>query len=342
MTRRERVLRAIQHEPSPFPPYFVDFTPQLRSMLDSSAAYSDYYSNLDLQVSGYNYCGNTSSTEFKDIYRDDFGVLWDRSGVDKEVGLIHEPVIKDFSLNGYTFPRFNDILFSEQLRTVQHYRDDRFFLAGIGYSLFERAWSLCSLEKILLGMIVEKNFIHTLFSKICEFNLNMLDIILEFDVDAVYFGDDWGRPEGLIMGKRNWNTFIKPHLARMYNKVKRKNKLIIQHSCGNITEILPDLIKMGVDCYHSFSPDVYNIEKMKSLYGDDICFWGGISTQKLLTSTKNESIIEDLNHSVRVLNRNGGLILSTSNALTNEYPISNVATLLRYLEENDTLKEEEF
>lgn len=335
MTRRERVLRALRHEPSDFPPYFVDFSPPLRGTLASTPLYAKDYLNYDLQICGYNYCGNAVPIGQQNIYRDDFGVIWDRSGVDKEIGLIHEPVIRDFDLSGYTFPRFDDVKFANQLKVVQKYREDRFFLAGIGFSLFERAWSLCSLEKVLLGMVVEKDFIHTLFSKICDFNLNVLDVILDFDVDAVYFGDDWGKSDGLIMGKKKWNAFIKPYLAKMYNKVKRKGKLIIQHSCGNIEEVLPDLIKMGVDCYQSFSPDVYNVAKIKETYGDDLCFWGGISAQKLLTSTNPESVVADTERNVRIMNRGGGFILSLSNALTNEYPLPNVLALLRYLDANN-------
>ena len=334
MTRRERVLRALRHEPSDFPPYFVDFSPTLRNTL-SSSPYAEEFSRYDLQICGYNYCGNILPTGRRDIYKDDFGVIWDRSGTDKEIGLIHEPVIQDFDLSSYTFPRFDDVKFANQLKVVQEYQEDRFFLAGIGYSLFERAWSLCSLEKILLGMVVDDEFIHTLFSKICDFNLDVLDVILDFDVDAVYFGDDWGRPDGLIMGKKKWKAFLKPYLAKMYNKVKRKGKLIIQHSCGNIEEVLPDLIKMGVDCYQSFSPDIYNAAKLKETYGDDLCFWGGISAQKMLTSANPDSVIADIERNVHIMNRNGGFILSLSNALTDEYPLSNVLALLHYLDENN-------
>ena len=332
MTRRERIINAMEHKSSDFPPYFLDFTQPLRKILADSPQYSLNYFKYDTQICGYNYSGNPVTTQENALYTDDFGIVWDRNGSDTEIGIVHNPVIKDFSLANYSFPVLDDKLLFQRLKTAQDYREDRFFMAGIGFSLFERAWSLCSMENLLLSMVVDEDFVHELFSKICDFNLSVLDVILDFDVDAVYFGDDWGNSDGLIMGFKNWKTFIKPYLSKMYNKVKQKNKLIVQHSCGNIEEVFPELIKMGVNCYQSFSPDVYNIERIKEKYGNDLCFWGGLSTQKLLTSTNPNEVISDIERNIHIMNRNGGFILSPTNSLTCTYPLDNIGKLLQYLE----------
>lgn len=332
MTTKELVMRAMRHESTPFPPFFVDFTPPLRKALETSLEYGQEFKSRSSFFSGYNYCGNNHFVDERGIYVDDFGVEWDRSGVDDELVTTHSPTIQNFDLSTFELPAFDADGFSKKLRIVRQYLRDRVFLAGIGYALFERAVSLCSLEQILLGMVANAGFVHSLMSQLCEYNLKVLDVVLDHNVDIVYFGDDWGSPNGLIMGKKNWNIFIKPYMAKMFQKVKKANKLITLHSCGNISECLPDLIKMGLDCYQSLSPDIYNLFEIKSKYGKNLCLWGGISPQLLMTATYAHSIEDDIDHKVKFMNTDGGFILGTPNSLTNAYPLTNIITLLRHLE----------
>jgi uroporphyrinogen decarboxylase len=35
-----------------------------------------------------------------------------------------------------------------------------------------------------------------LFNRICDYFLGLVDIALEYDIDGVYFGDDWGSKKG--------------------------------------------------------------------------------------------------------------------------------------------------
>ena len=58
--------------------------------------------------------------------------------------------------------------------------------------------------------------------------------------------------------------------------MKAGGKYVIQHSCGDCHEIFPDLIEIGLDCYQTFQPEIYDIAEMKKLYGKDLTFWRDI------------------------------------------------------------------
>jgi len=53
-------------------------------------------------------------------------------------------------------------------------------------------------------------FVHELFSAIADYNVAQVREALKYDIDAVYFGDDWGQQHGLQMGPRKWREFILP------------------------------------------------------------------------------------------------------------------------------------
>ena len=92
---------------------------------------------------------------------------------------------------------------------------------GIGFSLYERAWSLRGIESFLLDMVEHPDFAHELLDRICEFNLALIEQACRYPIDNVRFGDDWGSQRGLIMGPARWREFIKPRFARMVQAAVR-------------------------------------------------------------------------------------------------------------------------
>ena len=55
-------------------------------------------------------------------------------------------------------------------------------------------------------------FVHELLGRIADYNIAQVREALKYDIDAVYFGDDWGQQHGLQMGPRLWREFILPQL----------------------------------------------------------------------------------------------------------------------------------
>ena len=134
----------------------------------------------------------------------------------------------------------NEAYIRAQMEQLTSSDPELFRVAALGFSLFERVWTLMGFENALCNMCAEPELVHELFDRVCERNLKILDIVLQYDgFDAVYFGDDWGQQQGLIMGRPHWETFIRPRLQRLYDRVHAAGKLVAQHSCGDIRSIMP-------------------------------------------------------------------------------------------------------
>ena len=89
---------------------------------------------------------------------------------------------------------------------------------------------------------------------------------LKYDIDAIYFGDDWGQQRGLQMGPATWRKFIYPVLRRMYGEVRRAGKLVMIHSCGDVDELFDDLVAAGLNCFNPFQPEVMDIHALLPRY----------------------------------------------------------------------------
>ncbi len=328
MTRREIVINALNHRATSPIPYHMDFTYQALDRLMEYTDDDDIESKMGSCISMTQYWGWPSEIKGnRDMYLDEFGVVWNRSGADKEIGVVENHLIQDIEDYDYQFPTpdiprlRNDI--EHMLRTC----GDRFKIIGFGFCMFERSWSLMGMENVLMSMISSADELEKLYDDICDYMLRLVDVALEYDVDGIYFGDDWGQQKGLIMGPEHWRRFIKPRMKRLYGRVKQSGKFVIQHSCGDCFEIFPDLIEIGLDCYQTFQPEVYDIHEYKRLYGDRLAVWGGVSTQQALPYLSEEEIKEEIIRVAGALFKDGGLIIAPTHALSFDIPPENILAM---------------
>ena len=56
----------------------------------------------------------------------------------------------------------------------------------------------------------------------------------------------------------------------------------MHHSCGNIIEIINDLIDIGLDVLAPIQPEAMEPGLLSNKFGKSLSFLGGISTQKTL------------------------------------------------------------
>ena len=329
MNRSYLMKEALEHRETPIIPYHVEFTAQALEHLTAYANDEHIEEKIGSCINYIQYWGWPTEMPGKPgHFRDEFGVVWNRNGADKDIGVVENPQIGDLEKSGYELPECDTVRLRGEYDELARNKDDRFTMAGFGFCMFERAWSLMSMENTLMSMISCPDALEELLDKICDYFIKLVDIALEYDIDGVYFGDDWGQQSGLIMGPPHWRRFIKPRMARLYERIKSKGKYVVQHSCGDCREIFPDLIEIGLDCYQTFQPEIYGISKMKELYGEKLAFWGGISTQRCLPYATPDEVKAETVRTMKALRKNGGLIIAPTHAIPFDVPPENIMAMV--------------
>jgi len=321
MTKKERVVNALNHKESDIIPYHADFTEHEYSKIVKYTNDTRFMDKLGLHLHYTQYWGwPTEAPDRPGFFRDAFNVTWNRTGPDKDIGVIDAPIIGKPDISLWYEPELDAERYRAELQETINSSESKFTFPGIGFSMFERAWSMCGMENLLIYMIEEPDFVHELLDRICEYNLKVIDIANEYPFDGFYIGDDWGQQKGLIMGPKLWREFIKPRIKRMYERARVNGKFVIQHSCGDNYTLFPDLIEIGMNCYQTFQPEIYDIEKVKREFGKDLTFWGGISTQQLLPKAAPDEIIRETIRIMNIMGQGGGYIAAPTHAVPGDVP----------------------
>lgn len=329
MTKRERVLAAIRHQEPDIVPYEMSLTWQAREILDRYLAEHGLSVEIDSHIHSAGYSAFIRPISGRPgFFADDFGLVWNRTGVDKEIGVIDNLLLPEPTLDAYAFPTLDAAALHEVYATLVAGAGDAFRAGNISFTMFERAWSLRGMENLLMDMVDNAAFVDDLLDAILAFDLEILEIAFEHDIDGFLFGDDWGQQRGLIMGPTYWRRFIKPRMAELYAYVRRRGKIVMQHSCGDIGEILPDLVDIGLQVYQTFQPEIYDIGEAKRQYAGKLAFWGGISTQRLLPFATPDEIRRVTRRTMDILGKGGGYIAAPTHGVPSDIPPENLLAML--------------
>lgn len=339
MNKRQRILNSLNHIESDIIPYEMGFTMSEFKKMAEYLGDSNFDRKIDNHIN-YTIWSNKDQElpNQKGYYKDHFGVIWNRSGVDKDIGVIETPIFSEANLSMYEFPTLNKKEIRSNIQQGLRGYEDCYNTGIIGFSLFERAWSMRGFETLLLDMVMNPTFVHDLLDKICDYNIEIIKLHKGFkQLDGFHFGDDWGQQKGLIMGPNMWREFILPRLQRMYKACKDQGYYISQHSCGDIGDVFNDVIDAGLNCYQTFQPEIYDIQKVKDEFGSALTFWGGISTQQLLPFATSDEVTIETKRIMKIMGKDGGYIAAPTHAIPYDVPCENVMAMLKVFENQKSL-----
>ena len=214
---------------------------------------------------------------------------------------------------------------------------DRLCLRGPYWvPLFTRVCGLVGMEETMINTLAEPALFEAALEHVYQWTAEYCTRLLEACGDAMpvlSVADDFATQRGMMISPALWRKYVKPRQARIFEIGKKAGKVIWFHSCGNILEVLPDLIDMGMDVWETVQLHTLPISprELKGLYGRHVTFFGGVNTQRLPFLTPQEVRGETL-RCLEALGEGGGYICGPDHHVKPDVPMENCLALF------DTIK----
>lgn len=141
---------------------------------------------------------------------------------------------------------------------------------GCGYGIFESAQDLVGFESLCVMQYIDPDLFRDVFLKIGDLYTTLwTKMVHEYSDIFVFFrmGDDLGHKTSTMLEPDTIRQHILPNYKRVIDIVHRGNKKFLLHSCGNIFDLMPDIISQGIDAKHSNEDQIARFERWINLYG---------------------------------------------------------------------------
>jgi len=335
LNKKEAVYRSIKHISQDKFPTQVDYTPEMKQKIKTLLDIDDNQvdNTLDNHIKYLPLNDKVVVDEINGIEYDIWGVGWDLV-LTEGFHIRHHPLIDSDDLTKFKISEPDDYLFEKMIDIGGKEKSEYFLLSLQDWTLFERCWLLRGFENALTDLYFRKKEINYLLDGITEFQVEVSKKVVRLGiVDGLRTGDDVGTQIGLLMSPDVWREFFKKRLKRIWEVYTDVNLPVFHHSCGNIMEIIPDLIDIGLSVLTPIQPEAMNPLELSKRFGKKITFFGGISTQRTLPFGTPIDVRNEILDRIKILGEYNGYIIAPSHEITSDCKDENFLMLISTLKE---------
>lgn len=346
MTNRENVFRALRKNNPENVPFEFVLCPSHIEEFKKRTGSDDYlaYYNFPIRYIDINeskkkfdsakYYTNLPENASPILWNPDWGIMGVTGSVAHFQKMLHPmanlQTIEE--IDEYPFPDFLEeyrwIGIPEKIQELKE--EDLIVVAFMEMTTFEIAWYLRGMDTFMIDMIENKEFAEALLDKISELHARKAEKYAKSGADILMLGDDIGTQQNMMISPELWRDMIKPRLAKVIASAKnvKKDMLVLYHSDGNIQQVIPDLIEIGVDILNPVQPECMDPIILKELYGDNLSFWGTLGTQTTLPFGTPEQIRETCKNLIEKVGKGGGLLLAPTHMVEPEVSWDNLQAFI--------------
>ena len=147
-------------------------------------------------------------------------------------------------------------------------------------------------------------------------------------VPGVLMEQDMAGSNGPLVSPRAFRELCFPYLRERIQHVKRFTPQVILHNCGNNLPLMEMFVECGIDCYESIQAiPAMEIGRLKEMFGDHLCFWGGVPLDTLIDGTPQE-VRQAVRAALERFAPGGGFILGPSHSIAKNTKYENFMALI--------------
>ena len=135
------------------------------------------------------------------------------------------------------------------------------------------------------------------------------------DIAIVMNDSDFGNNISCIESPETIRKLYMPVTRRFTEYVEQNSQIPFLHCCGNVWEIMNDLINAGYKGYQSIQASAgMDWAKVKKQYGDRLTLWTGIQCETLIGGSRRE-VEQEVKKALNTLKPGGGFIFGSTNSV---------------------------
>jgi uroporphyrinogen decarboxylase len=153
------------------------------------------------------------------------------------------------------------------------------------------------------------------------------------DVDVLFFADDLGTQDSLIVSRDLYLKHIKPRHRKFIAVLRELSPATIAfHSCGAVASLIEDFIEIGIECLNPVQVSAAGMipADLKRKYRGRMAFWGGTDSQGTVPRGTPDEVRQMVENLIEDLGDGGGLVFANGHNIQPDVPLENVLMMFEH------------
>lgn len=197
------------------------------------------------------------------------------------------------------------------------------------FGLEENVIRLVGYEDLCYLMVDDPELVQELFDAVGSRLLTYYTIVASHEtVGACMVNDDWGFKTGTLLSLEQMRSYVFPWHKRIVDAIHDAGKYALLHSCGQFSDIMEDLCRLGYDARHSYEDAIIPVEDAYEKYRNNFSILGGMDLDFVCRS-KPEEIYDRSKSLLERGMEKGGYALGSGNSIADYVPCENYFAMIK-------------
>lgn len=189
--------------------------------------------------------------------------------------------------------------------------------------------NLLGYEGLSYAIYDQPDLVEAVFNRVGENLLGFYKRVVGLkNLYGFFQGDDMGFRTATLVSPEILRKYVLPWHKRIASLAHKNGLLYLLHSCGNLENIMEDLIEdVKIDAKHSFEDAIMPVTAFQGKYGKRIGVLGGVDMDSLCRFHEEE-LRRYIRNILKVCMPGGRYALGSGNSIANYVPVKNYLIML--------------
>lgn len=243
---------------------------------------------------------------------------------------MHHGVITSWAdFEHYLWPTVTPEFFANYEYLDKHLPEGMGLIVCHAGGIYEHLAAIFSYEGLCLSLYDQPDLVAAVAEKLGSLMDDVYRQLVELEhVISIFPGDDMGFRSATLLPPVALRQYTLPWHARYASLAHAHGLPYFLHSCGNLREIMPDLIDtVGIDAKHSFENAIMPVDEFQVQYGNKIGVLGGVDIDILGRATP-EQVRSETRRLVEICGARGRYAIGSGNSIPSYVPLENFLSML--------------
>ena len=267
----------------------------------------------------------------ENVYQDEWGTVYQKTVSSWPIDApIEYPIRTRADLKGYRPPDPTLPGRTAEIEAARDMDNDGIALLGGVQGPVTTLWLLMGYEALSYALYDDPALIGELCALSNEFFKEAARRSVEAGCVGIWVSEDLGDSSRGFFRLDQYRRFLLPPLAGLVEYVDNLGVPVLLHSCGHITDYLPDLAQTRIAAVHPLQRTAgMDLRSAKERYGHRFCLIGNIDSSRTLPYGTPADVAAEVREAIDIAAPGGGYILASDHSLHDGIPVENIITMFR-------------